>query len=326
MSKKKKRISKSTEKLSHNIIIFLVVAVCCTGTIFLILLVLAAGVAAVLIGFAVKQYRSNQPTTERYHENSSVILTELDHFYTKSLTVTEDTEHLNDFRHDIEVFHAECKCSDLVTLTTYTLNGSDVTPIPPVYALAGSSISVHICGSTNATTESERLEIVLKNHLEEANLPNEVPFRVNFFYPGLDGKRMCKDVIFHLPANDYYTMIFVLNPSSPIDFDYELIYKTQAIESHLLAEHSLANYILRADQESCKFSLSSDINKQSCFVAMIRENPNTTKGDVHIQLKYGNRMGGFIAGIVVLSATAFIASIVVLSLLIRRAVKHAKVE
>ena len=298
-------------------------AVCCTGTIFLILLVLAAGVAAVLIGFGVKQYRSNQPTTERYHENSSVILAELDHFYTNSLTVTEDTEHLNDFRHDIEVYHTGCKCSDLVNMTTYTLNGSDLTPKQPVYALAGSSISVHICGSTNATTESERLEIVLKNHLEEASLPNEVPFRVNFFYPGLGGKQMCKDMIFHLPANGYYTITFT---SSPIDFNYELTYKIRAIDYHLLAEHSLANYTLRADQESCKFSLDSGIKKQSCFVAVIRENPNTTKGDVHIQLNYGNRKDGFIAGVVVLSATAFIASVVVLSLFIRRAVKHAKVE
>ena len=295
-------------------------AVCCT--IFLILLVLAAGVAAVLVGYAVKHYQSNQPSTERYHENSSVVLAELDHFYTKSLTVTEDTEHLNDFHHDVEVYHAECKCSDLVNMTTYTLNGSDLTPKPPVYALAGSSISVYICGSTNETTESERLEIVLKNHLEE----DKVPFRVNFFHPGLDGKRRCKDMIFHLPANGYYTIIFVLNPSSPIDFDYELTYKIQAIDFHLLVEYSFANYTLRADQESCKFSLSNGINKQSCFVAVIRENPNTTKGDVHIQLKYGNRKDGFIAGVFMLSATAFIALIVVLSLFIQRAVKHAKVE
>lgn len=301
-------------------------AVCCTGTIFLILLVLAAGVAAVLIGFAVKQYRSNQPTTERYHENSSVILAERDHFYTRSLTVTEDTEHLNDFHHDIEVYHAECKCSDLVNTTTYTLNGSDLAPIPTVYALAGSSISVHICGSTNATTESERLEIVLKNHLEEANLPNEVPFRVNFFLPGLDGKQMCKDMIFHLPVNGYYTTIFILNPSSPIHFDYELTYKIRVIDFYLLAEHSIAKYTLQADQESWKFSLSSGINKQSCFVAIIRENPNTTKGDVHIQLKYDNRKDGFIAGVTVLSAIAFIASIIALSLFIGRAIKHAKVE
>jgi hypothetical protein len=206
------------------IILLLVAAVCCA--IFLILLVLAAGVAAVLIGFAVEQYRSYQPTTERYRENSSVILAELGHFYTKSLTVIEDTEHLNDFRHDIEVYHAECKCRDLVTLTTYTLNGSDhdLTPMPPVYALADSSISIHICGSTNATTESERLEIVLKKHLEEETLLNDLPYEVNFFHPGLNGKPKCKDITFHLPANDYYTVI-IMNPSSQIQFNYELMYK-----------------------------------------------------------------------------------------------------
>lgn len=297
-------------------------AVCCI--IFIVLLVLAAGVGAVLVGFAVKDYRSHQPTTERYRENSSVVLTELDHFFTKSLTVTEDTEHLNDFRHDVDVYQAQCKCSDLETLTTYTLNGSDLTPIPPpVYALANSSISVHICGSTNATTRSERLEMVLKNHLDEA--VNDVPYRVNFFYPGLDGKPRCKDIIFHLPTNAYYTII-IMNPFiSPIQFHYELTYKIRRIDSHLLAEHSVANYTLQADQENCTFSLSGGINRKSCFVAVVRENPNTAIGDVHIQVKYGNRMDGFIAGVVVLSAVAVIASIVILYL-VYLAIKHAKVE
>ena len=299
---------------------------CCT-TFLLILLVLTAG-AAVLTGLAVKQYQSNQQTSERYHENSSVILTEVDHFYTKSLTVTEDTEHLNDFRHDIEVHHANCKCSNLVTSRTYTLNGSDPSPLPPVYALAGSSISVHICGSTNATTDSERLEIVLRDHLEEPNLLNEVPYRVNFFHPGLDGKWRCKDITFHLPENGYYTLVFLLNsnPLSPIYFDYEVIYNIQAIDSHLLAKHTITNYTLRADQDNYKFSMGIGTKKQkSCFVAVIRENPNTTKGDVHIQLDYGNRKGGLIAGVVMLSVIALV-SVVLLSVLVGRAFKHAKVE
>ena len=301
------------------ILLLLFVVVCCT--IFLIVLVLAAAVvAALLIGFAVKQYRSNQPTTERYHENSSVILAEPGPFYTKSLTVIEDTEHLNDFRHNIEVYHAGCKCSDLTTLTTYTLNGSDhdLTPVPPVYALAKSSISIHICGSTNATTNSERLEIVLKKNLEEGN---DNPYKVNFFHPGLDGEMRCKDIVFHLPAKDYYTVI-IMNPSSQIQFHYELMYKIQKIDSYLLAEHALANYTLQADQESCKFSLK--IGKKSCFVAVIKENPNTTIGDVHIQLKYGNRLDGLIAAIV-LAAIAFVVSIIVVCLFIR-CTRHAKVE
>ena len=303
------------------IFLLLVVAVCCT--IFLVLILAAAVVAALLIGFAVKQYRSNQPTTERYHENSSIILAKPGPFYTKSLTVIEDTEHLNDFRHNIEVYHAGCKCSDLMTLTTYTLNRSDhdLTPVPPVYALATSSISIHICGSTNATTNSERLEIVLKKNLEEENFRNDAPYKVNFFHPGLDGKMKCKDIVFHLPANDYYTVI-IMNPSSQIQFHYELTYKIQKIDSYLLAKHALANHTLQADQESCKFSLK--IGKKSCFVAVIKENPNTTIGDVHIQLKYDYQWDGLIAGIV-LAAITFVVSIIVISLFIR-CTRHAKVE
>ena len=284
------------------------------------MLVLAVVAGLLLIGFAVKQYQSNQPNTERYRENSSVILAEPGHFYIKSLSVIEDTEHLNDFRHDIDVYHAGCKCSDLTTLITYTLNGSDhdLTPVPPVYALAKSSISIHICGSTNATTNSERLEIVLKKNLEEGN---DAPYKVNFFHPGLDGKMKCKDIVFHLPANDYYTVI-IMNPPSQIQFHYELTYKIQEIDSYLLAKHALANHTLQADQESCKFSLK--IGKNSCFVAMIKENPNTTVGDVHIQLKYGHRLDGLIAGIV-LAAIAFVGSVITIYCFIR-CTRYAKVE
>ena len=282
---------------------------------------LAVGAAA-LTGFAVKQYKSNQPTTGRYHENSSVILAELNHFYTESLSVTEDTEHLNDYRHDIEVHHAECKCSDLVTTTTYTINGSDFSPIPTVYALAGSSISVQICGSTNVTTDSERLEIVLSDQLEEPKF-NQIPYKVNFFHPGLNGGQKCKDMIFDLPANGYYTLSF-LHPSTPISFDFELTYNIRAIDSNLLAEHTITNYILHADQESYKFPMSHG-NKQSCFVAVIRDNPNTSKGDVHIQLNYGNRLDGLIAGAVVLSAVALIV-LVLLIVMIALALKHTKLE
>ena len=292
------------------------------------MLVLAAAVLVaglLLIGLSVKQHQSNQPTTERYRENSSVILAELDPFYTKSLSVIEDTEHLNDFRHDIEVYQAGCKCSDLMTLTMYTLNGSDhdLTPVPPVYALAKSSISIHICGSTNATTNSERLEIVLKKNLEEGN---DNPYKVNFFHPGLDGEMRCKDIVFHLPAKDYYTVI-IMNPSSQIQFHYELTYKIQKIDSYRLAEYALANHTLQADQESYKFSLKIAIGKKNCFVAVIKENPNTTIGDVHIQLKYGHQRGGFIAGIV-FATIAFIivvGSIIVICLFIR-CTRHAKVE
>jgi hypothetical protein len=61
-------------------------------------------------------------------------------------------------------------------------------------------------------------------------------------------------------------------------------------------------------------------------VAVIKDNRNTTRGDVHIQLKYGNRKDGLIAGIVVLSALAVIVSIAVLFLFIRRCIRHTKVE
>ena len=65
--------------------------------------------------------------------------------------------------------------------------------------------------------------------------------------------------------------------------------------------------------------------KHSCFVTVIRDNPNTSKGDVHIQLNYGNRLDGFIAGAVVLSAIVLIV-LVLLIVMIALALKHTKIE
>ena len=283
--------------------------VCCL--IFLILVVLMAGAAA-LTGFAAKQYKANQPSIQHHRGNSTVILAELNHFYTESLSVTEDTEHLHDFHHDINVYEAETKCSNLVNMTTYTIQGSDHKYTSTTYALAGSAIHLHICGSTNQTYSTDRLELLLLNHLDD---DNDFPNKVNFFVPGLDGKKACKYVNFDLPTTDYYTLS-LLPPSTPMSFEFELTYDIKRIDPHLLAEYTVTNYTLHNDQDSCKFTLTTGI-EYSCFVAEIREIPNI-KGDVHIQLHYGNRWAGLIAGVVLLVTSCFIATVLVITLAVRK--------
>ena len=280
-------------------------AVCCIT--FSILLVLMTG-AATLTGFAVDQMQQNQPTTRRFRENSSVILTEFSHFFTESLTVTEDTEHQGDFHHDIDVHRVESQCNDVIKWINTTTNGADHSSILTFYVVAGSSLSLNICGYTNSTTYPERLEIVLQDHLEEPN-SNDPPYKVSYFDPGLNSELTCKPLKFDLPTNNYYTLSF-LPPSIPMTFEFQLAYNIRVVDPNLLAQHTVANYTLHMDQDSFTFALS-DSTKYSCFVAMIRENPNALNKDVHIKLTYSIRWHGLITGSVLLFV--FFAIIVTLS-------------
>ena len=293
--------------------IFLVVLGCCfvVMTISLVMVTLAA----TLIGFTIK-YQCNQPTALQCHQNSSVILAELYHLSTSQLSVMEDTEHLGDIHHDITVYQAESECSNLKNWITYTENGSNNSPTstPTFYALAGSSVALFICGSTNSTVYSERLEIVLMNDVDNP-YTNDVPYKVNFFDPGLDGKLNCKNIKFNLETKNYYSLSFLPPPTS-MSFQYELTYNISVIDPNLLAEHAQASHTLHADQDSCNFTMSWGINSFSCFVAVIRENPNALNKDVHIHLSYGNQQGGLIAGYIVIAVSFIITLPVAVAMVI----------
>ena len=277
-----------------------------------ILLVLTAG-AATLTGYGVQNYISHRTRTQRYQENSTVILTELDHFFIQSLSVMEDTEHLDDFDHDVTVYQADTKCSDLVSTTVLTISGSDQPIQRTFYALAGSSVSLDICGTTNLSTYPGRLNIILLNHLEESDT-NELPYGFSFFEPGLKGEKKCKNMSFPLTASNYYTLSMPPPPPKiQMTFQFELTYNVRAIDPNLLAQHTVANYTLHTDRDSCNFSMNLDF-ESSCFVAVISENPNTETKDVHIQLSYGNRLAGLIAGAAILSVAVILVVIVIIVL------------
>ena len=275
---------------------------CCI--VLSILLVITAG-AATLTGYGVKNYISHRTMTQRYQENSTVILTELNHFFIQSLSVMEDTEHLDDFDHDVTIYQADTKCSDLVNTMVLTISESDQPIQRTFYALAGSSVSLDICGTTNLSTYPGRLNIILLNHLEESD-SNELPYGFSFFEPGLKGEQKCKNVNFPLTASSYYTLSMPPPPPKiQMTFQFEVTYNIRAVDPNLLAQHTIANYMLHTDRDSCNFSMDLDL-EYSCFVAAINENPNAETKDVHIQLSYGNRLAGLIAGAVILSVLIFV--------------------
>lgn len=226
----------------------------------------------------------------------------------------EDAEHQGDFQHDIDVYRVETMCSDITNNTVFTIVGAENTSLPPFYALARSSVSLEICGSTTSATYPERLEILLQDHLEETNSV-DTPYKVKSFEPGLNSESVCKNVTFTLPKNSYYTLRFI-SPKTPMTFTYQLTYDLYVIDVDLLAKHTRENFTLHADQESCTFTLTWGI-KHSCFVAMIRDNSNVFVDDVHIQLTYGNQWYGLMAGPILLLVVAA-AIIIVLAVAYRK--------
>ena len=253
-------------------------------------MVLTAG-AAVLTGFAAKQYMANQPSIQRHHENCTVVLTEVNNLFTESLSVVEDTEFVNDFYHDIDIYKVEQTCSNIMINTTKISSGSNLSLLnnTPFYALAGSSVSLNICASTNATTHPERLQVILWNHLRGPYSTDDSPYKVSFLHPGINDHFHCNDTVFELPINSYYTLTF-LTPSAPLRIEFNVTYDLRVINTSVLAELSVKNETckLSFDGNNCSFSLNLDI-KQSCFVADIEDNPNTDEKEVHIVLNYSNR-------------------------------------
>ena len=180
------------------------------------------------------------------------------------------------------------KCSSLPTQTvTDTFKGSDFSLINGTlfYALVGSSVALRICGKTNRTTLSERLEVILVDRLEALLSLQEVidkyhMYRFEYFYSGTGGNQECKDITFDIIKNGYHAMIFLAQPLATI-YTY-----TASITRHFINSSQLPFVewnTLRHDKDSHKFSTDSS---KSCFVATIKKIPGISKSYVHIRLTY----------------------------------------
>ena len=245
--------------------------------------------AALLIIYHVELNKINQRVLLECVDNTSVILAEVDHFFTASVDVTEDTEHIGDFHHFIDVYQLDSKCSHVPEIKySYTVTGTNLTNINETtfYALPGFSMTYSICGTTNSTKEPERLEMVLiaAPHSET----------IDFLHPGTNNTWNCKERTFPLNQSNYYTVLF-LPPTHQTSFKFNATYGVSEIDPRHLHRGSVANHTLQKDSDSRKFPLKFGFT-HSCFVATIRDNPDTYKEIVHIRLNFTNQNDGFIIG------------------------------
>ena len=298
MKKQTKRMDRKTNNLythvvgtTYSITLELKVIIC-AGCVSISLLGLLICCLALLVAYGVHWDKIHQATVLKCYENSSVVLAEVNHLFTSSLSATEDTKHIGDFYHDIEVYQLGSTCDNLPTHKFISnVNGTDLSLInnTTLYALAGSSISLNICGMTNHThTELERLDVVLYKD------PQIIT--VEFFHLGTDDEWQCKESKLLLDQWGYYTITF-LPPTQEAKFMYNATFTMYEVDSKQLHRRALTNQTLHVHQDTFKVPLMFGTT-HSCLVATIKDNPHTLRQTVHIQLVFSKQTTLFIIGAV----------------------------
>ena len=207
----------------------------CLISVLLILVLLVGVLAVAVLGVNLTSLMMNYSNTAVYHDSASVILTELNHFFTESIAVTQDTSYPGDTDHEIGVYIVESKCSDLPILELtymYVLTGTDLSAINKTtfYLLAGSSITYSVYESTIQTKKIGRLEVVILDNLKSAESPENIRnsfHKFAYFSTHKSDEPSC-DVINHsFEANGYYTIVFLLPPYQA-QFEYNVTYRIKS--------------------------------------------------------------------------------------------------
>ena len=221
-------------------------------------------------------------STTLHHSNTTLILFNGRSYALKSLSVIQDSNHPGNFNHNITVYKHETACRDLphaVNIIQRNQRGN----MGPTYALAGSNVTFKICGYTNQSKPTERLELALQESLpwyhDYSTLRHDY---LKFIYviPGSNGEWKCKKVTFSLTRDGYYTTIFLMEPKSAV-FNYSLRYFYRYFDISNVGQAE--SHSLYEDTESVTFV---DNPHKYCYVATIHGRPGATAQFVHIGITY----------------------------------------
>ena len=288
---------------------------CCIP--FALLSALLLGVlATAMLGIITASHMMNSSNLSLYHDNATVILAELNHFFTGSIKVTQDSAYPGDTDHKIDVHIISSKCSDLPTLELIsTHTGSDLSIInkTTLYLLAGSSITYSVCELTSHMNKTGRLEVVILDNLKSTESPENIRnsfHKFAYFSVHKTDEPSCDVVNHSFEANGYYTVIF-LSPPYTAHFEYNVTYHIKVIDFTQLSV--IANHTLYTDKDSYKFPLDFGVGS-SCSIATIK---TASTHYIHIQLKMKEHYDfwvkivlGVVCGLIlVISITAILVSI-----------------
>ena len=290
----------------------------------LIILLFSCVVTFLTLGFAFMFGTDYANTTTLYWSNTTAIVANSSRAF--SLQVVQDASFPGDNANEIDLYRVKSKCSELETSTdNYIEVGSDLTfiNVTTTYAWMGSSITFHICGSTNQSIPFQRrLDAVIVKGLDDLQFTET--FLYNFykglyFFPGVDGEWMCTNEMVQINDPDYYTIIFL--PQSTADsFNYSVTYNIQSVDLAQLQDSITAT--LHKDQDKWDVPGPPLFETDICVIGTLKNRytyDTLAKSRVHIRTHYASdatpRLGAIfliIASLLGLLGTTLIISVVVL--------------
>jgi len=212
---------------------------------------------------------------------STVVLENINQFYTKSLLSREDVEH-RDISQEVEFIIADMACRNLPLLTDILVNnGTVMENITGLYLMSGSYISFNICATANSTSP-QRGELYVLSDLTEARYFNpqtdkaKACFRSYQIGYSQDKQHPwnCTNITCPVHNDGYYSMI-LLDPDYPVKYYYTLNITRKYIDLHSV--HPIWNCTVKDEDDGhCLFGYQDWVPKESCLIARIGDDEPTT--------------------------------------------------
>ena len=216
------------------------------------------------------------------HSNSTVILLrQKPSTVLQAVTVIEDTSYPGDFDHEIIIYLTDSDCSEIQILEeTQELRGTNLSLIneTTTYALTGSSMTYNICGSSNTSYQSERLELVILYGLEARYSPSKDYHKFYYFPHGTDGDWKCTQVTYNIDKDGYYTSVFLTAPQEA-NYVHFLSYRQRFLNNSSPDYHKLKH-------DKDRFTVEALSGSQHCCIATVLDNPTVTSPYVHVNISY----------------------------------------
>ena len=247
---------------------------------------LLIAVGPILLGLTTAALLRNKISVSLYHDNATVILAQVDHFFTRSLTVTQDTGFPGDSDHEIDLYLLNRKCSNLpIAETKYTIYDHNIFALnkTALYLLPGSFITYSICASTNHTKNPDRLELLVLDNLERARSFDigDSFYTFTYYSVGVEEDIRCSDETISIDKAGYYYFV-IFPPLYPAEFELNVTYTIRWIDPTQFSETEKI-HTLRKNQDIFEIVSSPQANKRSCLVATFKR---AAKPFVHIRLQF----------------------------------------
>ena len=279
----------------------------CTG-IGITYIFLLTTVTSLVLGLAFKLSQAPVDTATPYLSNTTAVVANSSQVH--ALQVIQDAGFPGDNEHEIDLYRVKSQCSELATFSdSYIKEGNNFTSInsTTTYAWTGSILTLHICGSTNQSTQKWLDAIIVKGLDDLQFTEKESLYKGLHFSSGINGEWKCTEEKINTDDPNYYTMIFL--PRAAADHDHFNYSVTYDIKSADLAQLPITA-TLHKDQDKWVAPQPSWFRKNFCVIGTFKNVPDTSvNGRVHIRTHYdidtiSTEIGeGFLLGSIILLFT-----------------------